>query len=194
LTRATRANGSAGQVEGSGDPTIEGHAEQIRNGIGEAVGAESSVTQSTEDAPSLAGDSATSTANGSSGVYGRKSPDRSSAPSRSGPSVRRYDVGTWGAYHAARLATQGLVGAGKVSGVVVNRAANAGTAVAPAGGALRRSVSTVRSGASAASGAVSDFASHVADTTRRSMGPVRTNFSDAFADSRPSNESKSNQG
>ena len=194
LTRVTRTNGSADQVEGSDDPTIEGHAEQIRSGIGEAVGAESSVTQSTDDAPSPADDSATSTENGSSGVYGRKSPDRSSASSRSGPSVRRYDVGTWGAYHAARLATQGLVGAGKVPGVVVNRVANAGRAGASAGGALRHSVSTVKSGASTARSAVSDLASHVADTTRRSMGSVRADFSDAFVDSRPGSESKSNQG
>jgi len=32
---------------------------------------------------------------------------RTSAPARRGPSVHRYNIGTWGAYHAARIAVSG---------------------------------------------------------------------------------------
>jgi hypothetical protein len=38
---------------------------------------------------------------------------RSSASARRGPSVHRYNLGTWSAYHAARIAARSLAGATK---------------------------------------------------------------------------------
>ncbi len=112
---STRLSEPFGQNGVAGGPTIEGHAEQIRGHIGEAMDADSSVDQSPSDASPSASGSATTKVNGGSGASGRMSGGRS-ASSRRGPSVRRYDVGTWGAYHAARLATQGVVGAGRSIG------------------------------------------------------------------------------
>jgi hypothetical protein len=47
------------------------------------------------------------TTSATSGRSSNSSP-RISAPARRGPSVHRYNIGTWGAYHAARVAAQGL--------------------------------------------------------------------------------------
>jgi hypothetical protein len=221
ISAETSSRGTSGESMFGGQPTIEGHAEQIRGHIGEAMDVDSSVDQSPSDASPSASAPANTKANGGSGASGRMSGGRS-ASSRKGPSVRRYDVGTWGAYHAARLATQSVVGAGRsisgaaqglldaagnpietagrvgaatgrASGTVINRAANAGRAIASAGGALRHPVATARSSAAAASGAVADLASQVSDTARRSVSSVRTRFSDAYGDSRRGNGSKSNQ-
>jgi len=89
----------------SGGPTIEGHADQIRGSFSDALGPNSSDVQgeSSETAEAAAPAQAESVATrGSSG-----SP-RTSAPARRGPTVHRYNIGTWGAYHAARVAAQGL--------------------------------------------------------------------------------------
>ena len=85
-------------------PTIEGHADQIRSSFSDVMGSGSSDTQPESEATEAAApaQAASAVSGGSSG-----SP-RTSAPARRGPSVRRYDIGTWGAYHAARIAAQGL--------------------------------------------------------------------------------------
>jgi hypothetical protein len=86
-------------------PTIEGHADQIRSSFSDVMGSGSSDTQpESETAEAAAPAQAASAVSG-----GSSSSPRTSAPSRRGPSVRRYDIGTWGAYHAARIAAQGLV-------------------------------------------------------------------------------------
>jgi len=85
-------------------PTIEGHADQIRSSFSDVMGSGSSDTQPESEATEAAApaQAASAVSGGSSG-----SP-RTSAPARRGPSVRRYDIGTWGAYHAARIAAQGV--------------------------------------------------------------------------------------
>jgi len=88
----------------SGSPTIEGHADQIRGAFSDALGPSSSDAQSeNETSEAVVPAQATSVASG-----GGSGAPRTSAPARRGPTVHRYNIGTWGAYHAARIAAQGL--------------------------------------------------------------------------------------
>jgi len=88
----------------SGGPTIEGHADQIRGSFSDVMGPSSSdVPAESETSEAATPAQATSRVSG-----GSSSPPRTSAPARRGPSVHRYNIGTWGAYHAARIAAQGL--------------------------------------------------------------------------------------
>ena len=85
-------------------PTIEGHADQIRSSFSDVMGSGSSDTQPESEAAETAVPAQVTgrTSGGSS------SSPRTSAPARRGPTVHRYNIGTWGAYHAARVAAQGL--------------------------------------------------------------------------------------
>lgn len=102
--RPTAMSPSADGFSGFGvGPTIEGHADQIRNSMSEALGgsdAEAEGQSGTESGESLAGtgSAATSSANTKPNGVGRPS-----SPARRGPTVHRYNLGTWGTYHAARL-------------------------------------------------------------------------------------------
>jgi len=85
-------------------PTIEGHADQIRGAFSDALGTSSSDAQpESETAETAAPAQATSVA-----TSGSTGSPRASAPARRGPTVHRYNIGTWGAYHAARVAAQSL--------------------------------------------------------------------------------------
>ena len=96
-----------------GSPTLEGHADQIRSSISDVMGTDNSSEES--------GGALTVPAEGSgvpqnqSGVAAAKPNvgSRSSASARRGPSVHRYNLGTWGAYHAARIAARSLAGVAK---------------------------------------------------------------------------------
>jgi len=96
----------------SGDsPTINGHADQIRGSFSDVMGSDSSNGSAEgEIAPDATSAESTGTANRESTGH-----SRASAPARRGPSVHRYNIGTWGAYHAARIAAQGLANATKRS-------------------------------------------------------------------------------
>ncbi len=85
-------------------PTIEGHADQIRGSFSDVLGSGSSDTQPESEATETAVPAQVTGA--TSG--GSNSSPRTSAPARRGPTVHRYNIGTWGAYHAARVAAQGL--------------------------------------------------------------------------------------
>ncbi|HEY1253766.1 MAG TPA: hypothetical protein VGF01_03185 [Terracidiphilus sp.] len=85
-------------------PTIEGHADQIRSSFSDVMGSGSSDTQPESEAAETAVPAQVT--GGTSG--GSSSSPRTSAPARRGPTVHRYNIGTWGAYHAARVAAQGL--------------------------------------------------------------------------------------
>ena len=85
-------------------PTIEGHADQIRSSFSDVMGSGSSDTQPESEAAETAVPAQVT--GGTSG--GSTSSARTSAPPRRGPTVHRYNIGTWGAYHAARVAVQGL--------------------------------------------------------------------------------------
>jgi hypothetical protein len=96
----------------SGDsPTIDGHADQIRGAFSDVMGSDSSDGPAEgEIAPAATSAEASSAASRESTGH-----SRTSAPARRGPSVHRYNIGTWGAYHAARIAAQGLANATKRS-------------------------------------------------------------------------------
>lgn len=93
----------------SGAPTLEGHAEMIRNSISDAMGAESAGATEVE-AASAATENVNPAASGSSGAATKTSSgSRPSGAQRRGPTVHRHNVGTWGAYHAARIAASTIV-------------------------------------------------------------------------------------
>jgi hypothetical protein len=90
---------------------LKGHAEQIRSSISDVMGA---------DEPSDENSGAISVPDaGFRGLTGsvqrRKSEirtiNKSAAPMRRGPTVHRYNLGTWTAYHAARIAAKSVVSA-----------------------------------------------------------------------------------
>ena len=95
----------------SGGPTIEGHAEQMRSSLSDALGGNDTNGEGeTTAGPTTPGTNAASTGTrGSSGTTsgGR----RSSQPAKRGPTVHRYNIGTWGTYHAARLVARTVASA-----------------------------------------------------------------------------------
>ncbi|MGF7181514.1 type IV secretion system protein [Tunturiibacter psychrotolerans] len=100
-----------------GEPTAEGHADQMRGFLSEAVGTGSSEESS--------GGVVSSTIQNSSNA-GRSPIRDSSRPSVGacatgvairGPSAHRYNIGTWSTYHVARLAARSLTGAARGTSV-----------------------------------------------------------------------------
>ena len=87
-------------------PTIEGHADQIRGAFSDAMATSSGDAQ----AESETAESAIPAQTASEATSGGSGSPRTSAPARRGPTVHRYNIGTWSAYHAARVAAQGLAG------------------------------------------------------------------------------------
>lgn len=101
---------------GGGSPTLEGHAEQIRSSIGEVIGAENASEEGAGALTVSSRHSSNELIPSSAAGPAPRVVTRSTAPVRRGPSVHRYNLGTWTAYHAARIA------AGSIA-----RAANRGT-------------------------------------------------------------------
>ena len=107
--RAAAAN-PENQGFGAG-PTIEGHAEQMRSSMSDALGANDTNGEAEGVAESGAPGTITAStgSRGSSGHAGGGG--RSSQPTKRGPTVHRYNIGTWGTYHAARLVARTVAGA-----------------------------------------------------------------------------------
>jgi hypothetical protein len=96
---------------GEGSPTLQGHAEQIRSSISDAMGTDETDDESS-GAISVPGQNAgVSQVQSSDASAAPRAVPRSSAPTRRGPSVHRYNLGTWTAYHAARIAAGSIAGA-----------------------------------------------------------------------------------
>ena len=93
---------------GDGVHTLEGHAEQIRSSISDAMGSDGSSEESSGAITVPAQDSAVSQVQSSGGSPKSRGITRSAASSRRGPSVHRYNLGTWTAYHAARIAASSI--------------------------------------------------------------------------------------
>jgi hypothetical protein len=93
-----------------GAPTLEGHAELIRSSMSGAMG-----THDADDASDVAM-ATPGGASGSGATTRSTSGSRPPAPQRRGPTVHKYNVGTWGAYHAARIAVGTIARATKHSG------------------------------------------------------------------------------
>ena len=88
----------------NGSPTLEGHANQIRNSISDVMGT-SSVGEESSGAITMAAENSGALQSQPSGTGATSRVGaRSSATARKGPSVHRYNLGTWTAYHAARIA------------------------------------------------------------------------------------------
>jgi hypothetical protein len=88
-------------------PTIEGHADEIRSAFSGVMGEDSNAERAEGESVAVTSESKDAS---SADTAGQKSKGSSGTPSsaRRGPTVRRYDIGTWGAYHAARIATRGI--------------------------------------------------------------------------------------
>jgi hypothetical protein len=92
----------------AGAPTLEGHADLIRNSISNAMGTNRADEASSESASVSSDNSSSSQSDAGSAATRRSSKAGSGGSQRRGPSVHRYNVGTWGAYHAARIAASGV--------------------------------------------------------------------------------------
>jgi hypothetical protein len=103
------ASSAAGGFEfNAGAPTLEGHADLIRNSISNAMGP-NQADEASGDAVSVSSESSSSPQGDSGSASARRTSNAGSGGSqRRGPSVHRYNVGTWGAYHAARIAATGV--------------------------------------------------------------------------------------
>jgi hypothetical protein len=107
------SSGNTGSALQGGPPTLEGHADQIRSSISDVMGTDNSSEESggalavpAEGSGVPQNQSSVATAKPNAG-------SRSSASARRGPTVHRYNLGTWGAYHAARIAARSLAGVAK---------------------------------------------------------------------------------
>jgi hypothetical protein len=96
---------------GNSSPTLEGHADQIRNSISDVMGASSAGEESSRAITMAAENSGALQSQPSGAGATPRVGTRSSATARKGPSVHRYNLGTWTAYHAARIAAGSIAGA-----------------------------------------------------------------------------------
>ena len=114
---ATSSAAPSAQSTGSSGngTTLEGHAEQMRNSFAEAMGDGATDDQ---DGSESAGEGQSAFASRSGGqnvasaTTGSQLSSRSSVrpavPVKRGPTVHRFNIGTWSAFHAARVATRGV--------------------------------------------------------------------------------------
>ena len=96
---------------GDGSPTLEGHAEQIRGTISDVMGVDEPSDENSGAISVPTQDSGVSQVQSSGAGATPRTVARSSSPTRRGPSVHRYNLGTWTAYHAARIAAGSIAGA-----------------------------------------------------------------------------------
>ena len=93
---------------GNGSPTLESHAGQIRSSISDVMGADESSDESGGAIAVQMQDSAVSQAQSGGGSPKSGGTAKTSGFTRRGPSVHRYNLGTWTAYHAARIAARSI--------------------------------------------------------------------------------------
>ena len=165
------ANGSSAGGTGPATPTAgENEAAKIREGLGNALG-ETAPAQNISADKSAAGEAHATSGQQSGSQMSRPSTSSSSGSSganggrrNAGPSpqlVRPHGLATWGAYHAARLATQGAA-AGMRS---------AGTAVKSAGSSLAKPIETAGT-VGAKAGEIAGAAVNAAEKTAATVGTV----------------------
>jgi hypothetical protein len=92
-------------------PTIEGHAEQMRSSMSDALGANDTNGEAEGAAESSAPGAIAASTGSPGGSSHAGGGGRSSQPAKRGPTVHRYNIGTWGTYHAARLVSRSVAGA-----------------------------------------------------------------------------------
>ena len=108
---AASSSTATGFSLGSGSPTLEGHADQIRSSIGEVMGTQNAGDEGsgTLTVPSESSSNILTQPNAAGATP--RVVTRSTAAVKRGPSVHRYNLGTWTAYHAARIAAGSIAGA-----------------------------------------------------------------------------------
>ena len=107
------SSGSSGSALQGGPPTLEGHADQIRSSISDVMGTDN-CSEESGGALAVPAEGSGVPQNQSSVAAAKPiAGSRSSASARRGPTVHRYNLGTWGAYHAARIAARSLAGVAK---------------------------------------------------------------------------------
>ena len=107
------SSGNTGSALQGGPPTLEGHADQIRSSISDVMGTDNSSEESGGALAVQAEGSGVPQNQSSVAAAKPNAGSRSSASARRGPTVHRYNLGTWGAYHAARIAARSLAGVAK---------------------------------------------------------------------------------
>ncbi|HMG84574.1 MAG TPA: hypothetical protein VK574_02460 [Terracidiphilus sp.] len=95
---------------GDGNPSLESHAGQIRNSISEVMGTSSAGEESSGAITVAAENSGALESHPSGSGATPRVGARLSATARKGPSIHRYNLGTWTAYHAARIAAGSIAG------------------------------------------------------------------------------------
>jgi hypothetical protein len=107
---AATSSTTSGFSLGDGNPSLESQADQIRNSISEVMGT-SSAGEESSGAITVASENSSALQSQPSGAGATpRVGARSSATARKGPSVHRYNLGTWTAYHAARIAAGSIAG------------------------------------------------------------------------------------
>jgi hypothetical protein len=207
---------STGEVS---SPLGDAHADQIRSDFRDISGSGRSTAAST--AKSSAGVPAVEAkSKGSTAAGGRPSSGSRLSPGSSAALGRRHGIASWGAYHAARLATQGVVSSGRTMasgggavigamqdpsgsagrlGSAAGRAAGSLTNVAETTARVAQSVAqkashpadTARGGVDAASGAVSGVLDRTASTVRSSVDAAKAGFTNSYERTRRENQRES---
>ena len=209
-------SGTGGSAGGPSPVSAEEQAAEIRANLASAM----NPSRSTATASAGGG----KTADGGKGMASpRTSNQNGSARGRGsggpgfGPGARRIGLATWGAYHAARLASYGVVAggsavrtaagklteastdpvrtvgnlagsAGRVAGSVTNAALNTSRTAQSVARALSHPSETAERGAQAIGGVVSGTAKHLAETASGSVNEAKAQFSDAYGKKRRENE------
>ena len=108
---AASSSNASGFSLGSASSTLEGHAERIRSSIGEVMGAENASVEGSGALTVSSGISSNELIQSNAPGAAPKVVTRLTAAARRGPSVHRFNLGTWTAYHAARIAAGSIAGA-----------------------------------------------------------------------------------
>jgi hypothetical protein len=212
------ANSSPGSSEDPGSSIGAAHAETIRGSMQDAMGRSKPISVSSgahSESPQTSSPSSISPSSPAGGGSGfSPASGRSSAPRSS-----RYNISSWGAYHAARLATQGAISganavgevgskamsavkdpvrtagaiggvAGKAAASVANAASNASRVAQNVTDAVSHPGHTAQRATRAAAGAVIGAVENTTSTVRASVNAAKSGFSDSYDHSRRDNERK----
>jgi len=102
---------TSGSALHDGIPTLESHADQIRTSMSDVMGTDSASEESGGAVAVAAEDAGAPQGQSSIGAAKPNVGSRSSASTRRGPTIHRYNLGTWSAYHAARIAARTIASA-----------------------------------------------------------------------------------
>jgi len=210
------SSASTGEVS---SPLGEAHAEQIRDALRSISGPGGAAASSTTT-PAAGASAVDANSKGSKAAGGRQSSGSRLSPGPSAALARRHGIASWGAYHAARLATQGAVSGGRTmaraGGAVVEAlqdptgtAGRLGSAAGRTAGSVTNAVETtsrvaqsvtqkvshptdtVRGGVDTVSSAVSDVLDRAASTARGSVDAAKTGFTNSYEGTRRENQRES---